>query len=87
MRYGTVVKYSTAEGVGVIRPDVGPDVVFHSTALGACRSQPRIEPGQSVKYEIEPGPEPEFQSQPRRSDEGATRPEQAAHPQAWLVAR
>ena len=54
MRYGTVVQYFPAKGFGFIRPDSGPDVFFHITALGACEPAPQIAPGQPVKYELEP---------------------------------
>ena len=57
MRYGTVVQYFPAKGFGFIRPDFGPDIFFHITALGACESQLQIEPGQPVKYELVPGTE------------------------------
>ena len=52
MRYGTVVQYFPAKGFGFIRPDSGPDVFFHVTALGACEPQPPIKLGQPVKYEL-----------------------------------
>ena len=52
MRYGTIIDYFPDKGFGFIRPDVGPDIYFHVTALGACESQPKISPGQPVKYEL-----------------------------------
>ena len=52
MRYGTVVQFYPARGFGFIRPDVGVDVYFHVTAIGACERAPQIEPGQPVKFEL-----------------------------------
>ena len=42
MRYGTVIQYFPAKGFGFIKPDAGPDVYFHITALGACQAEPEI---------------------------------------------
>ena len=53
MRYGTIVRWDDKKKFGFIRPDRGPDIFFHISALGAC-SEPRIEPGQAVKYEVDP---------------------------------
>lgn len=53
MRYGTIVRWDDKKKFGFIRPDRGPDVFFHISALGACM-EPRIEPGQPVKYEVDP---------------------------------
>ena len=53
MRYGTIVRWDPQKKFGFIQPDQGPDVFFHISALGAC-SEPRIEIGQPVKYEIDP---------------------------------
>ena len=85
MRYGTVVQYFPAKGFGFIRPDVGPDVFFHITALGACESQPQIEPGQPVKYELMSGPEQKFRRRSKGGDDDSTMPEQPIRPQAELV--
>jgi cold shock CspA family protein len=71
MRYGTVVQYFPAKGFGFIRPDLGPDVFFHITALGNYESQPPIEPGQPVKYELEARPGPKS-----RSREDSAKPRQ-----------
>jgi cold shock CspA family protein len=71
MRYGTVVQYHPARGFGFIRPYFGPDVFFHITALGACMPEPRIEPGQPVKYELIPDTELKRRRpiEPAKSDE------------------
>jgi cold shock protein len=53
MRYGTIVRWDPQKKFGFIKPDQGADVFFHISALGAC-SEPRIEPGQAVKYEVDP---------------------------------
>lgn len=53
MRYGTIVQWNPQKKFGFIRPDRGPDIFFHISALGAC-AEPRIELGQPVKYEIDP---------------------------------
>jgi cold shock CspA family protein len=84
MRYGTVVQFFPAKGFGFIRPDAGPDIFFHVTALGACQGQPEIKPGQPVKYELIPGTEPRSRRR-RRDDEESAEPARAARPQAQLV--
>ncbi len=85
MRYGTVVQYFPAKGFGFIRPDVGPDVFFHVTALGACEPPVQIAPGQPVKYELEPVTESTARNRRADGDEDSTRPAQAVRPQAKLV--
>ena len=66
MRYGTIVRWDPQKKFGFIRPDRGPDIFFHITALGAC-TEPRIEPGQPVKYEIDPKTLPKrLKKSPRR---------------------
>ncbi|MDP6445796.1 MAG: cold shock domain-containing protein [Pirellulaceae bacterium] len=67
MRYGTVVKFFEEKGFGFIRPDVGQDVFFHVSSLGACEVQPQIESGQVVKFELEPKQKRDPDA-PQRSD-------------------
>lgn len=86
MRYGTVVEFFPRKGFGFIRPDFGPDIFFHVTALGACQPTPQILPGQPVKYELVPGTEPK----PRRKwrafdDDGPPPAAEPVRPQAQLV--
>lgn len=89
MLYGTVVKFLPAKGFGFIRPDYGPDVFFHVTALGACQGTPQIATGQPVKYELVPGTEAQFKRRRDRgggghqADAGTAQPPR--HPQAQLV--
>jgi len=85
MLYGTVIQYFPAKGFGFIRPDFGPDVFFHITALGVCEPQLQIEPGQPVKYELVPGTEPKRRSRRKRSDEDSAKFKPPARPQAKLV--
>ena len=73
MRYGTIVRWDDKKKFGFIRPDRGPDIFFHITALGACR-EPRIEPGQPVKYEIDPA------TLPKRVKKSEFDPEKPAPP-------
>ena len=85
MRYGTVVQYFPAKGFGFIRPDVGPDIFFHITALVLCEPTLQIDPGQPVKFELVPDTEPKSRGRLKRSDEDATKPAQPVRPQAKLV--
>ena len=54
MRYGTIVKYFPDKSFGFIRPDAGPDVFFHISVLDAGETQPEVQLGQPVKYELMP---------------------------------
>ena len=84
MRYGTVIEFFPAKGFGFIRPDVGQDVFFHVSAIGACQSKPNIEPGQAVKFELIPGTEPKRRKYRSIDDEPAAA-EKPVRPQAQLV--
>lgn len=87
MRYGTVVGYFPEKGFGFIQPDVGPDVFFHITALGACRPTADIRVGQPVKFEFVPGtePKPRRRGRPRDADMARDQQEEPVRPQAQLV--
>jgi len=87
MRYGTIVQYFEEKRFGFIRPDVGPDVFFHLSAVGACTPSKRIKVGQPVKFELKPVvvEQPERMSRMERAEAAAAKstPEQRA--QAKLV--
>jgi cold shock CspA family protein len=85
MRYGTIIEYFAAKGFGFIRPDSGPDIFFHVTALKVCDPEPQINPGQPVKYELVPGTEAKCRSRSKRSNVEATKPEKPVRPRAKLV--
>lgn len=68
MRYGTVLQFFPAKGFGFIKPDTGPDIFFHVSALGACEEPPEIEPGQPVKYQLEPFSEAKANAKPGQSE-------------------
>jgi cold shock CspA family protein len=85
MRYGTIIQFFPARRFGFIRPDTGPDIFFHISALGGCEAEPQIKPGQAVKYELVPGTEPKSRRRSRRSDEDAEHPVEPVRPQAKLV--
>ncbi|MEQ8791575.1 MAG: cold shock domain-containing protein [Pirellulaceae bacterium] len=84
MRYGTVVQYFPAKGYGFIRPDFGQDIFFHVKALGELETEPRIEIGQAVKYELVPGTEPKSRRRRKREEEEETA-EEPVRPQALKV--
>jgi cold shock CspA family protein len=85
MRYGTIVQYFSDKGYGFIRPDVGPNVFFHITALGACEPPPQIKLGQPVKFELVPDAELQARRQSRRDDEESQKPSPPLRAQAKLV--
>src|SRR5687768_5566684 len=86
MRYGTVVQFFPAKGFGFIRPDVGSDIFFHVSAIGACEPIRDIPLGQAVKFELIPGTEPKRRRRGSDDDEATeTELEKPVRPQAKLV--
>jgi len=82
MRYGTIVQWDQRKKFGFIRPDRGPDIFFHISALGGC-AEPRIEPGQAVKYEVDPKTLPKRRS--KKSLDDPKPGEEPLRPQAMMV--
>lgn len=82
MLYGTVIQFFPEKGFGFIRPDFGPDVFFHVTALGACQPAPQLKPGQPVKYELLPGTQPKPRRRSHAHEQSSTK---TVRPQAQLV--
>jgi cold shock CspA family protein len=85
MRYGTIVQYFSDKGYGFIRPDVGPNIFFHITALGACDPPPQIKLGQPVKFELVPHDELPARRKLRRDDDESGKPSPPLRAQARLV--
>lgn len=88
MRYGTIVQYFEDKKFGFIRPDVGPDVFFHLSAVGACTPPKRIKVGQPVKFELKPPaeqPEKEKLSRMERAEAAAAKSASEQRAQAKLV--
>jgi cold shock CspA family protein len=85
MRYGTVIQYFPGKGFGFIKPDFGPDVFFHVTAIGGCEPAPEIKPGQAVKYELVPGTEPKRKRRRPRDEDDEAAASEPARPQAKFV--
>lgn len=86
MRYGTIVQYFEEKKFGFIRPDVGPDVFFHLSAVGACTPPIRIKVGQPVKFELMPPAEPaERMSRLEREEAAAAKSAHEQRTQAKLV--
>lgn len=83
MRYGTIIQFFEEKKYGFIRPDVGPDVFFHVSAVGACTPPKRIKVGQPVKFELKPQSEQERKDRSEREELGQSQPEQRT--QAKLV--
>jgi hypothetical protein len=58
-------------------------VFFHVSALGGCKPEPLIEPGQPVKYELMS--EMELEEERPRSEKDPDKPDQPDRPQAKMV--
>ena len=86
MLYGTIVQYFEEKKFGFIRPDVGPDVFFHLSAVGACTPPKRIKVGQPVKFELKPPTEqPERMTRMEREEAAAAKSTPEPRAQAKLV--
>lgn len=87
MLYGTIAQFFPQKGFGFIKPDFGPDVFFHVTALGACQPVPELRIGQPVKYELVPGTEhkPIRRGRSSLDDFATSAATQPAKPAAQLV--
>jgi cold shock CspA family protein len=80
------VQFFPAKKFGFIRPDVGQDVFFHLSAVGACDPALKVEPGQPVRYELIPGTEPKRKRRFEQDDEDEKAPEaKRLRPEAKLV--
>ncbi|MHB0960213.1 MAG: cold-shock protein [Pirellulaceae bacterium] len=85
MRYGTIIQYFEEKGYGFIEPDVGPNIFFHITALGACQPPPQIKLGQPVKFELMPTAEQNARRPSRQEDEASSRPAPLQRAQAKII--
>jgi cold shock CspA family protein len=85
MRYGTIVQYFSEKGYGFIRPDVGPNIFFHITALGASDRPPVIKLGQPVKFELVPAEELDARRESQRERPGSAEPAPRLRAQAKVV--
>ncbi len=90
MRYGTIIQYFADKGYGFIRPDVGPHIFFHITALGGCEPPPTIKLGQPVKFELMSTEELQARTGARRGGEESsahTPPQRAQAKRVELIDR
>jgi cold shock CspA family protein len=85
MRYGTIIKYFPDKMFGFIRPDVGKDVFFHISALDAGETQPEINVGQAVKFELTPRAELVPKDRPESDREKAADRSRSEQPRAKVI--
>lgn len=85
MRYGTIVQYFSDKGYGFIRPDVGPNIFFHITALGVSDRPPVIKLGQPVKFELVPMAELDARRESQRASKESDEPAPRLRAQAKVV--
>jgi cold shock CspA family protein len=85
MRYGTIVQYFADKGYGFIRPDVGPNIFFHITALGEQQAPPQIKLGQPVRFELVPDAQLRAQRESQRGPEDSEQPAPRLRAQAKVV--
>ncbi len=82
MLYGNVISWNPRKGFGFIRPDRGPDIFFHVSAIGACQELVHIEIGQPVQYEVDPKTLPKRVKRGEEEEQPATAP---VAPRALMV--